>query len=766
MKLRRIVLLALLLVTVMLLAACGGNTGAPTNSDVPTDTGSTDTGSTDTGATDTNVTVNSYKITFSVDGSTYATVDVTEGEAWDMPADPEKTDMEFVGWFINEALTAPFNKDDAVTENMTVYAKFDYDYITISEALSFDIADGEVTTERYYIRATVDSIENAQYGTMNISDSTGTIYVYGTYSADGVLRYSEMESVPYRGDEVIIYGNLKNYKGTIEINSGWIIDFVSKVDEFDSSDYTDMSVSGARDAGKDALVKVDGVVAKVLYAFGMKPCGFYLVDETNSIYVYDSDAAQRVKEGNKVTICAKKDYWILDTEQNNADKFGYQGCCQLTDATLIDNDNGKNEFDKSWIEESTVKAMMETPFDAENFTTTIYKVTALIKKAPGSGFVNYYINDIDGTTGSYTYTQCNGSDFAWLDEFDGKICTVYLSCINAKSSAAGCIWRFIPVAVIDENYVFDSADAPKYAVDYVGAPSFENSYMVNAAVELPTSVSSELLGFEGAVLTYTVSNEAVAAIVTEDGKTYFKTLSAGEVTVTVKGSYTGVSDFERNITVTVEAQDEYDSITVGEAILAENNTEVTVKGIVGPSAVNQKGTFYLISENGAVPVRGTNEIMSGLSIGDEVIVKGTRTITKEGGGQIVIDNAVILANYYGNHDYSTDSFITDAKIDEIAKVTDTPEATTKVYVVTALVEKVSKQQGSYTNVTFYVGGVLLYSGSATQYQWLEQFFSEGETSATLTVELALCDWNAKGLKGCVLAVETDNGKVYNTSNFN
>ena len=760
MKLRRIFLLSLLLALALLLASCGGNTDSSTDSGLSTDTGTTDTGSTDV-STDTDDKVNSYTITFTVDGSTYATVDATEGTAWEMPADPEKTGMEFLGWFTDEAFTAPFDKD-AVSSDITVYAKFDYDYITIKDALSFDIADGQVTSERYYIRATIDSIENAQYGTMNISDATGTIYVYGTYSADGALRYSEMDSVPYRGDEVIIYGNLKNYNGTIEINSGWIIDFVSKAEDFDSSDYTEMSIDGARDAEKDALVKVDGVVAKILYAFGMKPCGFYLVDETNSIYVYDSDAAQRVKEGNKVTICAKKDYWILDTEQNNANKFGYQGCCQLTDANLIDNDNGNNEFDKSWIEESTVKAMMETPFNAQNVTTTIYKVTALVTKAPGSGFINYYINDIDGVTGSYTYTQCNGSDFAWLDQFDGKICTVYLSCINAKSSAAGCVWRFIPVAVIDENYVFDNADAPKYAVDYVGAPTFEDSYMVNASVELPTSASSELLGFEGAVLGYTVSNEAIATIVTEDGKTYFKTLSAGKVTVTVKGSYTGVSDYERSITVTVEVQDEYESITVGEAIVAANNTEVTVKGIVGPSAVNQKGTFYLISEDGAIPVRGTNEIMSGLSIGDEVIVKGTRTITKEGGGQIVIDNAVILANYYGNHDYSTSSFITGEAID----TTDAPETTTKVYVVTALVEKVSKQQGSYTNVTFYVDGVLLHSGSATQYSWLEQFFAEGETSATLTVELALCDWNAKGIKGCVLAVITDDGKVYNTTNFN
>ena len=87
--------------------------------------------------------------------------------------------------------------------------------------------------------------------------------------------------------------------------------------------------------------------------------------------------------------------------------------------------------------------------------------------------------------------------------------------------------------------------------------------------------------------------------------------------------------------------------------------------------------------------------------------------------------------------------------------------------VTALVEKTSKQQGSYTNVTFNVGGVLLYTGNAGQYSWIEALFAEGETSATLTVELAICDWNAKGLKGCVLAVVLEDGaKIMNTYSWN
>ena len=110
----------------------------------------------------------------------------------------------------------------------------------------------------------------------------------------------------------------------------------------------------------------------------------------------------------------------------------------MDDAIVISNDKGSADFDKSWITESTVKEIMDTPV-TEDITAKIFKVNALVKKAPGNGFTNYYIDDIDGVTGSYVYTQCNGGDFGWLDEFDGKICTVYLVALNAKASTSGCV---------------------------------------------------------------------------------------------------------------------------------------------------------------------------------------------------------------------------------------------------------------------------------------------------------------------------------------
>ena len=633
--------------------------------------------------------------------------------------------------------------------------------ITIAEAI--EIAKAETSKEptvRYLIRATIVKVSNPTYGEMTIADETGEIYVYGTYSADGVLRYSEMDEKPVKGDEVLLSCTLNTYEGTPQVKNGRIIEFTkAPKEDIDTSAYTAMSILDARAAEVGTKISVTGVVARITYANGMKPSGVYLVDDTNSIYVYDADIAGQVSIGNKITVLGSKTYWVLDSEQNNANKFGYKGCCQLEEALLYENDNGTNEIDFSWCREAAVKKILELPV-SENYTTTIYKTNALVKKVPGSGFVNYYFFDLDGETGAYTYTQCNGNDFAWLDEFDGKICTVYLSPMNAKSTATDCFFRFLPIAVIDEGFEFDVARAPMHVVEYYCVDQFLSTYTGNPLKELPASVSSELLGFDNVTVTYTSDNESVVFFTVENPGTVILNCGVnGTATVTITATY-GDYTYSDTVEITVDAPVVSEGLTVEQAIGTTVGETIKVAGIVGPSLVNQSG-FYIIDETGALPVRVDASQFEGLAVGQKVVVEGTMSITKDGGGQLCLDSATIFTNYYGKHDYSTESFIKDATMEEIKALPDNPSSTVNVYVITA---KVTRKVAAYST-TYSVGDVLLYSGDGTQYSWLGNFFAEGENEVTLTVELAICDWNNKGLKGCVLAVITEDGKIYNELNF-
>lgn len=645
--------------------------------------------------------------------------------------------------------------------------KDDYDCITIAEAIELAIAAGDtLTADSYYIYGTIVKVSNSLYGEMTITDGVNELYIYGVYSGDGNTRYDAMDEKPVAGDEVVLYGKLKTFNGTPEMDRGYLQAFNHVKQDIDTSDYVEMTIKDARDAEVGKLVKLTGVVSQITYAFGQVPNGFFLVDNTSSIYVYGSEVTGNVKEGNTVTVIGEKTYYVLDSEKANAEKFGYDGCCQIQNVSLIENDKQVSEYDKSWIQETTIKDIIDTPI-TENITTLIYKVKGLISRAEGTGFTNYYINDIDGKTGTYTYTACNGSDFAWLDQYDGKICTVYVTAINAKSTSTGCFWRFLPIEVIDEGYTFNLDDAAEYALKYHVAEQFLNEYTANPELELITKVDNELINVSGVEISYSSSNTNVAYFETVDGKVIFNTKESGTATITVTATYGDITA-TKEIELTVSKPITYDSITVLEAINTADDTEVIVKGIVMSSLVNQNG-FYLNDGTGVIAVVLANAAdLDLISLGNEVIIKGTKDHKVKDGytgkGQINIYNSELLVNNYGNHEYDTSTFITGKTVNDLYNLSINEDHSTDVYIIEGIVKFNVSAYYANVSITNEDGSVslTLYSSSAAQYSFLEAFADQ-----KVTLEIAACNWNSKNYYAtCVVSVISEGIKVVNNSNFN
>lgn len=629
----------------------------------------------------------------------------------------------------------------------------------IAEAVEKCAANDAET--RYYVKGKIKKISNVQYGQMILEDETGTLEVYGSYGADGEKRYSELLDKPQVGDTVLMYATLVTYNSKPEIKSGWIISFEKGKNEFDPSKYEEVSVNDARLKADDSLVKVSGTVAKITYAKGMKPNGIYLVDNTNSIYVYDANGSitSEVKVGNNVTLYGKKTHYILDDEKSAASKYGYKGCNQLVDCVLGDNDKKVNEVNYSWVSSSTVKNIINTPV-SEDISTTIYKVNALIKKTPGDGFINYYINDLDEKTGSYVYTQANGSDLSYLEPFDGKICTVYLSAINAKSLVSGCNWRFIPVAVKDENYQFDLSQTSDFVMEYHALPQFENSYEGDPETELLTSVSSKLLGFENATISYTSADENIISFKNEADKLVMHANNYGKTKITITVSYNG-SDVKKELEIEYKKPVTYDSINISDVYKKEFGTEVIVKGIVAAGVVNQKA-FYLVDETGMIACRIDAAQLATIALGQEIIVKG-KFVNNSGEklGQLHLEDAKILTNLGGNNTYSNKSFEKSTLKNIIDLCTaKSEEATGKVYIVEASAEEIIGQYQSNIVLKDADGNSLqLYTGNSKQYKWLLNY------KGTLKFEITVSAWNAN-FKGAVVAIILEDGtRVCNPYNF-
>lgn len=650
---------------------------------------------------------------------------------------------------------------------------------TIAELIAMMPSDGSVTTERYYVKATIKSIDNADYGSMTIEDPTGTLSVYGTYRSDGAKRYSELDEKPVKGDTVLLYGTIQNYKNkTPEIKSGWIIEFTKGIPSWSEDDYTEMTIGAAREAAVDSLVKVTGVVSRITFASGMKPNGFIIVGDNSSIYVYDNQIATSVAIGNKITLLAKKTMFIASKEANSAKKFGYKGACQLIDGHLLSNDEATNDLDLSFAQEKTVKEVIETSPSA-NITSLIYHSNALIKRVQkeGQNFVNYYIDDLDGKTGSYVYTACDGNDFAWMDQYDEKICSVYYTALNAKSTSTGVLFRFLPIKIEDNNYQFDKADAPKFAVEYYGLEQFDTVYSADPEKEMLTSVTSDLLNFGTATLSYSSNNTDLAYFETgKDGKVIFhiNNETEGTATITVTGHLDGQTDFSKTMNIKItKPVDVSLAVNVKAAIDASKGTELLVKGVIGPSLVNKNG-FYLIDDSGslAVVMNSTDEF-NGLQIGQTVYIKGKRDLfaSARNGTPSYFESCMtgcqIVKNEFGNVDYSTASFIKGKTLADLIAlpVTDNYH-TAEVYVITAGLKFVSTK--NYSNAYLKDGDseMRLYcTNAASQYQWINPYVDD---TKTYTMEVAVCNWNNKNYyTACLLSITDSNGnKVMNTLNFN
>lgn len=99
--------------------------------------------------------------------------------------------------------------------------------ITISQALEMGAAltHNTVTPVKYYVEGVIVEVKDTYYGNMTIKDEQGnTILVYGSFSADGVKRFGEMENTPVAGDTVKLLTVVSNYNGA-QLKNAWILEF-------------------------------------------------------------------------------------------------------------------------------------------------------------------------------------------------------------------------------------------------------------------------------------------------------------------------------------------------------------------------------------------------------------------------------------------------------------------------------------------------------------------------------------------------------------
>ncbi|MBO5778556.1 MAG: hypothetical protein J6R82_03210 [Clostridia bacterium] len=127
------------------------------------------------------------------------------------------------------------NKDPAADSTLTVKEALELGATKISD---------QYTSGKYYVTGVITEVYNEQYGNMKIADSEGNILtVYGTYGADGSVRYDALETKPVAGDTVKVYGIIGQYKDVPQMKNGWIVEHTPAGQQPETPDTPDTPVA-------------------------------------------------------------------------------------------------------------------------------------------------------------------------------------------------------------------------------------------------------------------------------------------------------------------------------------------------------------------------------------------------------------------------------------------------------------------------------------------------------------------------------------------
>ena len=161
--------------------------------------------------------------------------------------------------------------------------------LTVAQAYTVGMGkDHDTYTEgSYYVTGKIVSIENTTFGNMHISDGTGTLMIYGTWSEDGNTRYDKLVPVPAVGDTITLYGKIGRFSSNPQMKNARIIGAKGETPEIPDAPSVDV---------------VTELVAGTPYRFGMtqgnlEDAVYYLAGGMDGYYMAttaDPDAAINV----------------------------------------------------------------------------------------------------------------------------------------------------------------------------------------------------------------------------------------------------------------------------------------------------------------------------------------------------------------------------------------------------------------------------------------------------------------------------------------
>lgn len=449
-------------------------------------------------------------------------------------------------------------------------------------------------------------------------------------------------------------------------------DVVSSSNDIEDGTTLISSIKKEDKVGQTYTVK--GVFARSYSAEYSGPQGFYLFDNSDSIYIMASNFADQISEfyyGNVIKVTGTYTKWISSRETEGAAANNYSGARQITADSIEVVEGESLDIPSTSYSNSTIKDIVSTPYST-NITSNTYMIKAYIFSSGEGDLFNYYISDLDQSYTLRCYSNNNKTVHKWLDNYAGKYYNILVAVHNASMTSAK-TWRLVPIAVFDE--LTDTTTYQKDTVLYEGSSQFETEYKGNVEITLKSKSSK----IDGATLSYESSDPDITFTESDDGIVMKNNASViKDVNISIYAHLNNVK-YEKLITVSFGPSEEkpVDYISVEEALNASLNEEVTVKGRIIQFLYNKpsilEGAVIIDESTGvAIQVRSfkdennndiSTSIFANAKIGNDIIVKGTREVYQF---RQQLNNCTLISNDYQIHNINYSIF--DNKVTTIKEL--------------------------------------------------------------------------------------------------
>ena len=231
--------------------------------------------------------------------------------------------------------------------------------LTIPQAIELGLSkEANTYTEgKYYVTGKIAAVSNATFGNMYIVDENNNqLMIYGTYSADGEIRYDALEYMPVVGDTITVYGIIGTYNGSAaQMKNGWITEIVKGDGEPENTDPAADSTLTLEEAYNLGLSKLHDVYTVNKYYITVEILEVYNDIYGNMYIKYDDE--------NMFTIYGTYDadgtnrYDAMEVKPVAGDTVTLYG--------IIGQYNGKPQMKNAWIIEINPTDEPSDPTDPE-----------------------------------------------------------------------------------------------------------------------------------------------------------------------------------------------------------------------------------------------------------------------------------------------------------------------------------------------------------------------------------------------------------------